>query len=232
MRTETGPKLRRDGDLLILDLGSDENFFDSDRVLRINAILDEVEQAPPPRALITTGSGRHWCDGTSLGWLFSISQVELDFFAAEVLRLYARFLLLPMVSVAAIQGHAFANGVLLALSHDYRVMQTGRGYMCLPNVDSGYFLTRGEVALLRAKASRAAALEMITTGRRYDAAAAATIGLIDIVTVDEPVLAAAAAFARPLSRKDGTVIAASKRLLYDDAVSALCGARAAFTIDR
>lgn len=31
-------------------------------------------------------------------------------------------------------GHAFAAGGILALVHDYRVMRTGRGWFCMPEI--------------------------------------------------------------------------------------------------
>ncbi|EFC80936.1 enoyl-CoA hydratase/isomerase family protein [Parafrankia sp. EUN1f] len=224
-----GPELRQDGELLILDLGSDQNLFDGNRVAWINSLLDEVEQARTPRALITTASGKHWCNGADIGWIFGIGESGLESFAADVLRLYARFVSLPMISVAALQGHAFANGVMLALAHDYRLMQRGRGRMGLPYADAGFFYTWGEISLLRAKLPPFTALEMTTTSRTYDAETAAERGLVDLAVRDEPVLTAATEFARPMAYKNAGVIEALKRHLFADALEALCGPRATDT---
>lgn len=217
------PELRRVEDLLILDLGDDRNLFDAERIYSLNTLLDEVEQSPPPCALITTCSGTHWCDGANLSWMFEADTDQFHRFVMGVFRLYARLLSLPIVSVAALQGHAFANGVMLALSHDYRVMQSGRGYICLPNVAAGYPVTLGEMSLLRAKLPSSTILEIITTGKRYDAESAAAVGLVDIATSRESALEAAISFARPLAQKNRTVIEGAKKLLFGEAISALNG---------
>lgn len=40
---------------------------------------------------------------------------------AEIVRLLGRFLKLPFPSIAAINGHALAGGMMLIMSHDLRV---------------------------------------------------------------------------------------------------------------
>ena len=44
-------------------------------------------------------------------------------------------LIFPVPTIAALNGHAFAAGMMLALAHDYRVMRDDRGFLCLPEVD-------------------------------------------------------------------------------------------------
>ena len=43
----------------------------------------------------------------------------------------------PMPTIALINGHAFAGGLMLAMFHDYRVMNPHRGYLCLNELDFG-----------------------------------------------------------------------------------------------
>ncbi|MEX5638017.1 enoyl-CoA hydratase/isomerase family protein [Parafrankia sp. FMc2] len=217
------PEMREDRDILILDLGNSENLFDEEMLTRVNELLDEVEQYPTPRALVTVGSGRHWCNGTNLRWLLETPEEQVQAFTAEIMQLYARFLALPVISVAALQGHAFANGVILALSHDFRVMRSGKIYVCLPNANVGYFLTRGEAAVLQAKLPPSTALEMIITGRRYQAPAAAAAGLIDNICFDEAILESAEVLAQPSQPKHQQVIGYGKRLLYQQAIETLRG---------
>lgn len=40
----------------------------------------------------------------------------------------------PLITIAAINGHCFAGGMLLALCCDYRLMTTGRGWMSMNEV--------------------------------------------------------------------------------------------------
>jgi len=44
-------------------------------------------------------------------------------------------------------GHAFAAGALLSLAHDYRVMRTGRGWFCLPEIKLKMFFRGGTLEL-------------------------------------------------------------------------------------
>ena len=63
------PKLDRDGDVYLLDLGDDENRFNIDWVSSLEARLDEVQAAPAPRALVTMATGKFWSNGLDLEWM-------------------------------------------------------------------------------------------------------------------------------------------------------------------
>jgi enoyl-CoA hydratase/carnithine racemase len=72
-------------------------------------------------------------------------------FIARVQALFARVLGVGVPSVAALQGHTFAAGAMLALAHDQRVMRADRGFFCLPEVDIKIPFTRGMAALIAAR---------------------------------------------------------------------------------
>ena len=95
-------------------------------------------------------------------------------------RLFARILALPLFTVAAINGHAFAAGAMLTLAHDVRIMRQDRGYFCLPEIDlaTGRSLTPGMVSLIAARLSPQTFHQAIAMGKRYGGHEAATAGIV------------------------------------------------------
>ena len=131
----------------------------------------------------------------------------------DVHRLFGRLLLLPAYTVAAINGHAFAGGAMLSCACDVRVMRDDRGYWCLPEVDLGLPLTVPMKEVVTVRLPRAAAYDAIMTGRRYSAAEAHAIGIVDHVAAEERVVDLAVELAAVMAPKDRSVIAEHKRML-------------------
>ena len=144
--------LDRRGAVFILTLGDDENRFHPDRLTAINAALDEVESADAPKAVVTTGVGKFYSNGLDLDFMSSNPDAA-EANLRDVHVLFARVLAFPAPIVAAIQGHAFAAGAMLALAHDLCVMRSDRGYFCLPEVDLGIPFTPGMNALIQVPAA-------------------------------------------------------------------------------
>jgi enoyl-CoA hydratase/carnithine racemase len=216
------PALDRDGDVFVLDLGDGENRFNAESVTALEEALGAVEAAPAPRALVTTASGKIWSNGLDLEWM-AANGGEVEAFVARLHRLLARVLAAGVPSVAAIQGHAFAAGAMLALAHDQRVMRADRGFFCLPEVDIRIPFTPGMSALIAARLAPATAHEAMTTGRRYGGVDAAAAGLVDLAVPEAEVLRVALERARALAAKDPATLAAIKEGLYAAALGALRG---------
>jgi enoyl-CoA hydratase/carnithine racemase len=214
------PTLDRDGDVFLLNLGDDENRFNPDWVGAVEALLDEVVAAPEPRALVTTATGKIWSNGLDLEWM-GANTGEVAAFVPRVHALFARVLALPVPTVAAIQGHCFAAGAMLAVAHDARVMRADRGYFCLPEVDIHIPFTPPMAALIQARLSKAAAHEAMTTGRRYGGADAAAAGIVDAAVDEDAVLGEAIARAAALAPKHGPTLGAIKEGMYADALALL-----------
>ncbi|HEX2131712.1 MAG TPA: enoyl-CoA hydratase-related protein [Actinophytocola sp.] len=213
------PTLTRDADVFVLDLGDDENRFHPDWLAEVGAALDEVERATP-RALVTTASGRFFSNGLDLEWLGRHGDQLLSY-VGDVQALLARVLEFPAPTVAAIQGHAFAAGAMLALAHDFRVMRADRGFFCLPEVDIDLPFSPGMSALVQHKLPPAAALEAMTTGRRYGGTDAAAAGVVDTAVAEADVLATAVERVRPLAGKTPGTLGGIKAGMYADTLRKL-----------
>ncbi|HEY2272517.1 MAG TPA: enoyl-CoA hydratase-related protein, partial [Jatrophihabitantaceae bacterium] len=136
------PDLDRDGDVYLLDLGDTENRFHPDWLVEVQAHLTTIEGADGPRALVTTARGKFFSNGLDLDWLSEHGDRFFDY-VIDVHALLARILAIPVPTVAAVQGHAFAGGGMLALAHDFRVMRADRGFFCLPEVNINIPFSRG-----------------------------------------------------------------------------------------
>jgi enoyl-CoA hydratase/carnithine racemase len=214
------PSLTRQEDVFVLDLGEDENRFNPDWVGAVSALLDEVEGAPAPRALVTSAKGKIWSNGLDLEWL-AANLEQANAFLTQVHELFARVLTLGVPTVAALQGHTFAAGAMLAAAHDQRVMRADRGYFCLPEADINIPFSPGMSALIMARLPIGAAHEAMTTGRRYGGEDALAAGIVGAAVPEEQVLPRALALAASQAGKDPATLAAIKGRMYADAVAAL-----------
>jgi enoyl-CoA hydratase len=108
-------------------------------------------------------------------------------------------MLLSKPVIAAIEGHAVAGGLELALWCDLRIAATGAvlGVLCrrwgVPLIDGGTIRLPRLIGLGRA-------LDLILTGRAIDAAEAHAIGLVNRVVADGEALASAIELGHQLAR--------------------------------
>jgi enoyl-CoA hydratase/carnithine racemase len=214
------PSLRRDGDVAVLNLGDDENRFSPEWLDEMHSLVDDVAASGSPSALVTTADGKFWSNGLDLDWLTAHLD-EAEDYVATVQRLLSRVLSLGMPTVAAVQGHCFAAGAMLALTHDWRVMRADRGFFCLPEVDIGIPFSVGMDALIRAKLPVATAFEAMTTGRRYGGDDALAAGIVTSAVTEDAVLSTALELARSLSGKAGSTLATIKQRMYAEAIERL-----------
>lgn len=214
------PELRQEDDVFVLDLGDTENRFAPDWMKSVHSLLDTVVDHPGPAALVTIGQGKFYSNGLDLDWLASHGD-QLMPYVAEVQALLARLLTLPVPTIAAINGHAFGAGAMLAIAHDFRIMRTNRGYFCFPEVDLNIRFSVGMAALIQAKLTPAAAVASMTTGRRFSAREARDLALVDDVASEAALLKAAIERVRPLAGKDRATLGAIKSTMYTAPAAAL-----------
>jgi enoyl-CoA hydratase/carnithine racemase len=214
------PTLDRDGEVFVLNLGDTENRFHPDWLGEVHQHLDTVASTEGPRGLVTSASGKFFSNGLDLDWLSQHTD-QLAGYIGAVQHLFERVLALPVPTVAALQGHTFAAGGMLALAHDFRVMRADRGYFCLPEVDINIPFSRGMSALIQARLSKKTAHEAMTTGRRYGGTDALAAGIVDAVAHEDDVLSAALEMAKSLVGKAGPTLGTIKSRMYAPALEVL-----------
>jgi enoyl-CoA hydratase/carnithine racemase len=169
---------------------------------------------------VTKATGKIWSNGLDLEWMASHPD-QIQSFTYRVHLLLARVLELDIPCVAALQGHTFAAGAMLALAHDQRVMRADRGYFCLPEADIKIPFTPGMSALIAARLSPQVAHEAMTTARRYGGGVAAAAGIVEEAVGIDEVLDRAIARAAALAPKDPVTLGVIKQRLYAAALAAL-----------
>ncbi|MEU9916247.1 enoyl-CoA hydratase-related protein [Streptomyces sp. NPDC051001] len=214
------PSLDRHDNVFVLDLGDGENRFHPDWLAAVGAALDEVEKADGPRALVTSATGKFYSNGLDLDWLLAHADQHQDY-VVSVQELFARMLSLPVITVAALQGHTFAAGAMLSLAHDFRVMRADRGFWCLPEADIRIPFTPGMAALIQSRLTPQTAHEAMLTARRYGGSDAAAAGIVDQAVGEDAVRSTALEIAQTQAAKAGDTLATIKARMYAPALAAL-----------
>jgi Delta3-Delta2-enoyl-CoA isomerase len=214
------PTLERQDSIFILDLGDGENRFHPDWLASVNDGLDEVEKADGPRALVTAATGKFYSNGLDLDWLSAHADQHQDY-VVSVQELFARVLSLPMITVAALQGHTFAAGAMFSLAHDFRVMRADRGYWCLPEADINIPFTPGMAALIQARLTPQTAHEAMVSARRYGGTAAVAAGIVDRALAEDALRATAIELASAQVNKAGDTVGTIKARMYAPVLAAL-----------
>ncbi len=206
-----------DATVFVLRMVDDDNRFHADSVTEWHAAVDEVEAFEGPAALVTTGNGKFYSNG------FALEQIIEDGTIGEVipdaLRLFARLLRLPRYTVAALNGHAYAAGAMIAMAHDARVMRADRGYWCLPEADMGVPLAPGMSQLIAAKLTPAVTHAAVVTARRWGGEEAVTAAIVDEAVPEDQVLSRA--IARAVARAGDQATAALRIGLYGPLLATL-----------
>jgi enoyl-CoA hydratase/carnithine racemase len=205
----------------VVCMDSGENWIDAAWIAEMQAALDRVEGTDGPTALVVTGAGKHFCNGVDITNLHARPPAEINALFAALFELCARLLTFPMRTVAAINGHAFGGGAMIAMCFDRRVMRADRGWWCIPEADLGVPLHPLMSAVLQARLPIATAHAAITTAHRYTASEAQAASVVDEAVDEAEVVTMAVKLARAGATKLREAQGALKSELYRDLLSSL-----------
>jgi enoyl-CoA hydratase len=183
--------------LVTLDRPEALNALNFELLRDLGAALDQVAGGDA-RALLVNGAGdRAFSAGADIKELMGRSLRAQREGAAFGQAIFARLDMLPIPSIALINGYAFGGGLELALACTFRLtVRSAR--LGLPEIKLGLIPGCGGTQRLPRLIGEARALEIILTGRTVEADEAERIGLVNRI-VQGDLLDAGTSFAREMT---------------------------------
>jgi enoyl-CoA hydratase/carnithine racemase len=214
-------ELERYGDVHVLHMRGGENRINPDFLAAMNDALDRVEASEGAAALVTTGAGKFFSNGLDLDWVSSEGEHpggDRSVFGAEIMTLFSRLITFPMPTICAINGHAFGAGLMIALSHDERIMREDRGFICANEIEIGIKIPQPELALFRHKIPMPAFYQTVQLARRWTGPDALAAGVVQQVTSQDSNLTTAIARAQSLAHlgKNREIFQSMKERIYGE----------------
>jgi enoyl-CoA hydratase/carnithine racemase len=122
----------------VLAMNTAENRHNPEFLAEFNQHLDSIEADKNIKSVIlTSANDKSWSLGIDLEWMSLPSNTPemIAEFMTEVTGLLKRIVTFPMPVIAAMNGHSFGNGAVLACACDFRFMKSDKGFFCFPEVD-------------------------------------------------------------------------------------------------
>ena len=218
--------LRNEGKVAIISMDNGKNANNLEFAQELLTLLKDVEAEKSNKALILTSSDeKNWSQGIDVMWLMTSVQGgkrdDVKAFLSTMDEIYTLMMQYPMPIIAAINGHTFGNGIVIAAACDFRFMRSDRGYVCFPEVDMNIPFVPGLIDVILKAVPKHKFNEMILTGRKMSADEMAEATFIDR-TFDsvEALQQGALEFAQTFN-KSRPIFAEHKRRLHKPVLEAL-----------
>jgi len=207
-------RLETDNRVALLTLNRPEklNALSNELLTAITGALDAIELDPAVRAVVNTGAGRAFSAGADI----AAFQRHMQAGPAEAVvhfmrpghRMTRRVESFSKPIIAAVNGLAFGGGCeLVEASHLALAADTAS--FSKAEINIGIIPTFGGTQRLPRNVGRKAALDLILSGRIFDAVEAARLGLVNRVLPGSDLLGAAVALARQLAEKPPLTLSAA-----------------------
>lgn len=183
----------------------------------VRAAVEAVRADAEARVLVVTGAGRAFSSGGDLGMLaadagLGDAQAGMGGPPRDFYQRYLSIATLDIPTIAAINGHAIGAGFCFALACDLRLIaaeaKLGMTFTRLgihPGMGATWFLPR--------LVGRAAACDLLFTGRLIDAAEAQQLGIVNRVVPRAALAETVAAYAAELAAAAPIAVRLVKRAL-------------------
>jgi enoyl-CoA hydratase len=191
--------------------------------------FDELDRAHPGRPAVLVGQGTTFSAGLDFAHVFPLFQAgdpeAIAAFFERFRETILRVLLAPRLVVAAVNGHAFAGGFILACACDARLVARGAARFALNEVAIGIAIPSSYLEIVRDALGPRVASEAALFARAFDVDGAVAAGFAARAVEPERLLDEAVALAESVGDDDvADVYAATKHALRAPLAERLEGA--------
>ena len=162
---------KKDGTVAVLTMNTSENRHNPSYASGMLSCLDEIEADQDIKSIVLASVDRkNWSLGIDLNWMMDAvnrgAGDEIRAFMYSLNTLFKKILTIPMPVIAAINGHAFGDGAIIACTCDFRFMRSDRGFFCFPEVDINIPFLPGMLAMVKKAIPYYKVEELVFTGKR------------------------------------------------------------------
>jgi len=189
------------------------NALNADVVNELRNTFNALETEQDVKGIILTGYGEFFSFGFDIPEFLSFSKEEFTKYLIDFTDLYTYLFLYPKTIIAALNGHTIAGGCMLSLACDKRIMVGGKYKISLNEISFGSSVFAGSTEMLRFWIGSANATQLLYSGAMYTATEAMGLGLIDVVTTQQDLMAQAGKIASDIATKHLPAFSSIKKLL-------------------
>ena len=183
------------------------------------SVLEELS-AEPPAAVVLTGRKGFFSAGVDLKLAPTLDAQGQRDMVASINRAFAGWYSFPRPVVCAVNGHAIAGGLILALCGDHRI-GTEAGELGLTELRAGVPYPAVAMAVVRAELSKAAARRLVLGSELIGMEEALELQLLDELAPEGELVERALARAREMAAAPAETYAKVKRQLRGDVLEAV-----------
>ena len=178
--SSTGIHIERMGQVAVLTVDRPPaNAIDLDLANEFETALEGIRAAEDIGALIVTGAGSCFSAGLDLKILPTYDRAQQQAMVMQVNRLFGALYGLPLPTIAAVNGHAIAGGVILALCCDYRIGSEGDYKIGLAELRVGVPFPVAAMTIVQSELTIPAGRIMVLTARNSKPQGAVSLGVLD-----------------------------------------------------
>jgi enoyl-CoA hydratase len=188
------------------------NALNAQLIDEMNTALDAFDADEGVRCIILTGSEKAFAAGADIREMKDTTARKAR--EQQMLRSWDHFGLIRKPIIAAVSGFCLGGGFEFALASDF-IIAADTAKFALPEITLAILPGGGGTQRLTRIIGKSRAMELILTGRMFDAAEAERLGVVARVVPADQLMAEALATAEKVASHSSPAVAAAKRAINE-----------------